>query len=99
MRHGCVNETLLYRISLHECAVTRGSLSNGSVAIPAGPPTARPISGYCLGSRECRDHQDRPFYLSHNSALSPPLHICSVFSALLYSFPHQPYPGTFPDYT
>ncbi len=49
MWHGCVNETLLHCTSLHECAVTRGTLSNGPAAIPAGPPTARPISGYCLG--------------------------------------------------
>lgn len=95
MWHGCINETLLHCTSLHECAVTRGTLS-GQQQIHLDHQQPGQLAAIVWGSYECRDHQDRPFYLSHNIALRP-LHICSVCSALLYSFPHQPYPGTFPD--
>ncbi len=45
------------------------------------------LAAIVWGSHECRDHQDRPFYLSHNIALRPPPHLlsslCFAFALLL----------------
>ncbi len=88
MWHGCINETLLHCTSLHECAVTRGTLSNGPAAIPAGPPTARPISGYCLGQPWVQRPPGQTLLPFSQYCPPPPFTSAQFRSALplLYSF-------------